>query len=42
MLDAIDKNDDAAMEAVAQHYRVSPLLVRHQFDNQIAGIADRP
>jgi hypothetical protein len=35
-LDAIGKSDDAAMEAVARQYRVSPLLVRHQFDNQIA------
>ncbi len=35
-LDAIGKHDDAALEAVARHFRVSPLLVRHQYDNQIA------
>ncbi len=41
-LDSLGKSDDAAMEAVAQHYRVSPLLVRHQYDNQIARTAYRP
>jgi hypothetical protein len=35
-LDAIGKNDDSALEAVAQHFRVSPLVVRHQYDNQVA------
>jgi len=35
-LDALGKADDSALEAVAQRFRVSPLLVRHQYDNQIA------
>jgi len=35
-LESIGKDDDSAMEAVAQRFRVSPLLVRHQYDNQIA------
>jgi hypothetical protein len=35
-LDAIGKDDDSALEAIARHFRVSPLLVRHQYDNQIA------
>ncbi len=35
-LDAIGKNDDSALEAVAQHFRVSPLVIRHQYDNQVA------
>ena len=35
-LEAIGKNDDSALEAVAQHFRVSPLVIRHQYDNQIA------
>jgi hypothetical protein len=35
-LDALGKRDDAALEAVAQRFRVSPLLVRHQYDNQLA------
>lgn len=35
-LDALGKADDGALEAVAQRFRVSPLLVRHQYDNQIA------
>jgi hypothetical protein len=41
-LDVIGKSDDAAIEAVASQYRVSPLLVRHQFDNQIAGTVEKP
>jgi len=40
-LGAIGKSDDTAIEAVARRYRVSPLLVRHQYDNQIAKPADR-
>jgi hypothetical protein len=40
-LDAIGKADDSALEAVAQRFRVSPLLVRHQYDNQIAASARR-
>lgn len=39
-LAAIGKQSDAAIEAVARHFNVSPLLVRHQYDNQIAGAAD--
>jgi hypothetical protein len=31
---------DAAIEAVARHFRVSPLLVRHQYDNQLASAID--
>ena len=40
MLDVIGKQNDAAIEAVARYFSVSPLLVRHQYDNQIAGYAD--
>jgi hypothetical protein len=40
-LDANGKADDSALEAVAQRFRVSPLLVRHQYDNQIAASARR-
>lgn len=40
-LNAIGKSDDSAIEAVAHRYRVSPLLVKHQYDNQIAKPADR-
>jgi len=35
-LDSIGQSDDSALEIVAQHFRVSPLVVRHQYDNQIA------
>jgi hypothetical protein len=35
-LESIGKTDDSALEAVAQRFRVSPLVVRHQYDNQIA------
>jgi hypothetical protein len=35
-LESIGKDDDAALEAVARRFRVSPLLVRHQYENQIA------
>jgi hypothetical protein len=40
-LDAIGKRNDAAIEAVARHYRVSPLVVKHQYDNQIAKAEDK-
>jgi hypothetical protein len=35
-LESIGKTDDSAIEAVAHRFRVSPLVVRHQYDNQIA------
>lgn len=35
-LDVLGKHDDVALEAIARHFKVSPLLVRHQYDNQIA------
>ena len=35
-LDSIGQSDDSALETVAKHCRVSPLVVRHQYDNQIA------
>ncbi|HUY51931.1 MAG TPA: hypothetical protein VMV92_40565 [Streptosporangiaceae bacterium] len=35
-LDVMGKHDDVALEAVARYFRVSPLLVRYQYDNQIA------
>jgi hypothetical protein len=35
-LAAIGEQSDAAFDAVAGHFRVSPLLVRHQYDNQLA------
>lgn len=35
-LETIGTDDDSALESVAQRFRVSPLLVRHQYDNQIA------
>jgi Zn-dependent peptidase ImmA (M78 family) len=40
-LTTLGKTDDSAIEAVASRYRVLPLLVRHQYDNQIAGPVDR-
>jgi len=35
-LNALGSNDDNAMEAVARRFMVSPLLVRRQYDNQLA------
>ncbi len=35
-LDALGNDDDNAMEAVANHFMVSPLLVRRQYENQLA------
>jgi hypothetical protein len=35
-LDVLGKHDDAALEAIAALFKVSPLLVRHQYDNQTA------
>lgn len=39
MLIALGKQDDSALEAVAKSYRVSPLLVRHQYDNQLTTVS---
>jgi hypothetical protein len=36
MLAALGTQNDSALDAVAGRYRVSPLLVRHQYDNQLA------
>jgi hypothetical protein len=36
MLDTAGEADDTALEAVADRYNVSPLVVRHQYENQIA------
>jgi hypothetical protein len=35
-LEVLGKHDDAALDAIAMHFKVSSLLVRHQYDNQIA------
>jgi hypothetical protein len=40
-LDVIGESDDTALEAVAQRFQVSPLLVRHQYDNQLAASSRR-
>ena len=39
-LTAIGEQSDAAFEAIARYFNVSPLLVRHQYDNQIADDID--
>jgi hypothetical protein len=39
-LTVIGEQSDAAFEAVARYFKVSPLLVRHQYDNQIASDVD--
>jgi hypothetical protein len=36
LLDRIGENDDSALETAAHQFQVSPLVVRHQYDNQIA------
>ncbi|MGH3282194.1 MAG: hypothetical protein ACRDNW_24090, partial [Trebonia sp.] len=36
ILSEIGRNDDSALEAVALQFGVSPLVVRHQYDNQVA------
>lgn len=41
MLDDIGRNDDSALEAVALQFGVSPLVVRHQYDNQVAASPTR-
>jgi hypothetical protein len=35
-LDELGSSDDNALETVARHFEVSPLLVRHQYENQLA------
>jgi hypothetical protein len=40
-LDALGGADDTAMEAVAHRFQVSPLLIRHQYDNQLASSTRR-
>jgi hypothetical protein len=39
MLATLGEQDDFALETVARSFRVSPLVVRHQYDNQLAGVA---
>jgi hypothetical protein len=40
-LDALGgRLDDAAFDAVARRFKVSPLVIRHQYENQLAGIPD--
>jgi hypothetical protein len=36
MLGLLGEPDDDALEAIADRYDVSPLVVRHQYDNQIS------
>src|SRR5579863_8723558 len=36
MLDVIGSHSDNALDAIARRYKVSSLLVRYQYDNQIA------
>lgn len=36
ILDSAQESGDIALEAAAMQFQVSPLLVRHQYDNQIA------
>lgn len=38
-LDVLGQQDDLALETVARHFGVSPLVVRHQYDNQLARIS---
>ena len=35
-LDRLGSQDDLALESTARHFRVSPILIRHQYDNQMA------
>jgi hypothetical protein len=37
ILDELGSSDDNALEAVARHFEVSPLLVRYQYENQLTG-----
>ena len=36
LLDRLGRQDDLALESAARHFRVSPILIRHQYDNQVA------
>jgi hypothetical protein len=36
MLEAVGEDDDSTLETIADRYQVSLVLVRHQYDNQIA------
>jgi len=40
LLRNVDSDTDAALESVALEFNVSPLVVRHQFDNQLASTFD--
>ena len=35
-LDRLGRQDDLALESAARHFAVSPILIRHQYDNQVA------
>ena len=35
-LDRLGRQDDLALESTARHFGVSPILIRHQYDNQLA------
>lgn len=37
-LAALGKQDDAALDAAAKLFGVSPLVIRHQYDNHLAGV----
>jgi hypothetical protein len=39
-LDVLGERTDAAFDAVAGRYEVSPLLIQHQYDNQLAKRSD--
>ena len=41
-LETVDDTDDSALETVARRFRVSPLVVRHQYDNQITASSWKP
>jgi hypothetical protein len=38
-LGGFGRYDDAALEAAARQFHVSPLVVRHQYDNQLTRVA---
>jgi hypothetical protein len=37
ILDELGSSDDTALEVVARHFEVSPLLIRYQYENQLTG-----